>query len=227
MGQDIKLTSSDGFEFDAYYCESKDEVIGGVIVVQEIFGVNSHIRDVTERFAAVGFTAIAPALYDRWHSNFHGDYNAEDTAVGRDLKTQANSELDKVMMDVDKAREKLAGTGKVGITGFCWGGFVAWMAACRMNVQASAAYYGGGIIDFIEEKPHCATIAHFGRQDQSIPMDHVEAIKMAHPKAEIFTYEADHGFHCDQRGQFDPRAANVAGMRTLRLFDSTLTDQIR
>ena len=223
MGHDTKLTSADGFEFDAYYCEATGETRGGVIVVQEIFGVNDHIRDVTERFAAVGYTAIAPALYDRWHLSFNGGYNGDDMAVGRDLKAQANAELEKVMMDVEAARDKLAALGKVGITGFCWGGFVAWMAACRLDVQASAAYYGGGIIDFNDEEPKCQTIAHFGAQDQSIPMDDVEAIKGAHPKAEIFIYEADHGFHCDQRQQFDPRAANVASMRTIRLFDSTLT----
>ena len=222
MGQEIRLTSADGFEFDAYYCEAERESRGGVIVVQEIFGVNDHIRDVTERFAAVGYSAIAPALYDRWHSNFNGGYNADDMAVGRDLKAKANAELDKVMMDVEAASDRISGAGKVGITGFCWGGFVAWMAACRLNLQASAAYYGGGIIDFNDEELKCPTIAHFGRQDQSIPMDEVEAIRAGHPKAEIFVYEADHGFHCDQRDQFDPRAANIAGMRTLRLFDATL-----
>ncbi len=222
MGQDIKLTSADGFEFDAYYCEAKNETLGGVIIVQEIFGVNNHIRDVTERFAALGYATIAPALYDRWHSKFNGGYNPEDMAIGRDLKTQANSELEKVMMDVEAARDCVLDAGKVGITGFCWGGFIAWMAACRLNVQASAAYYGGGIIDFIDEKPQCDTIAHFGRQDESIPMHDVEAIKAAHPEVEIFIYEADHGFHCDQRAQFDPIAANIAGMRTLRLFDSAL-----
>ena len=222
MGEDIKLKSADGFEFDAYYCEAKNMSLGGVIVVQEIFGVNAHIRDVTERFAAVGYTAIAPALYDRWHVNFNGGYNAEDIAIGRDLKIQANAQLEKVMMDVEQARERIADKGKVGITGFCWGGFIAWMAACRLKLEASAAYYGGGIIDFNDEELQCETIAHFGVRDQSIPIDEVEAIKVAHPKAEIFVYEADHGFHCDQRDQFDPRAANIAGMRTLRLFDSAL-----
>ena len=222
MGQDITLISSDGFKFGAYRCDPDGTTKGGIIVVQEIFGVNRHIRDVTERFANVGYTAIAPALFDRWHKDFDGGYNADDMSVGRDLKAQANAELDKVLADVEAARENVADAGKVGITGFCWGGFIAWMAACRLNVDASVAYYGGGIIDYNDEELKCPTIAHFGREDASIPMVDVEVIEARHPSAEIFVYEADHGFHCDQRGQFNPRAANVAGMRTIRLFDDVL-----
>ncbi len=222
MGQDITLTSSDGFEFDAYRCEAEGIPKGAVIVVQEIFGVNEHIRDVTERFANVGYTAIAPALYDRWHKSFDGGYNPDDMSAGRDLKAQANAELDKVMADVEAARANVVDAGKVGITGFCWGGVVAWIAACRLDMQAAVAYYGGGIIDYNEEELKCPTIAHFGREDASIPMADVEAIEAAHPSAEIFVYEADHGFHCDQRGQFNPRAANIASMRTIRLFDDVL-----
>ena len=222
MGQDITLISSDGFKFGAYRCDPDGTTKGAIIVVQEIFGVNRHIRDVTERFANVGYTAIAPALFDRWHKDFDGGYNADDMSVGRDLKAKANAELDKVLADVEAARENVADAGKVGITGFCWGGFIAWMAACRLNVDASAAYYGGGIIDYNDEELKCPTIAHFGREDASIPMADVEVIEARHPSAEIFVYEADHGFHCDQRGQFNPRAANVAGMRTIRLFDDVL-----
>ena len=222
MGQDITLISSDGFKFNAYRCDPDGTTKGAIIVVQEIFGVNRHIRDVTERFANVGYTAIAPALFDRWHKDFDGGYNAGDMSVGRDLKAQANAELDKVLADVEAARENVANAGKVGITGFCWGGFIAWMAACRLNVDASVAYYGGGIIDYNDEELKCPTIAHFGREDASIPMADVEVIEAGHPSAEIFVYEADHGFHCDQRGQFNPRAANIAGMRTIRLFDDIL-----
>ncbi len=222
MGQDIKLTASDGFELDAYRCEADGDARGAVIVVQEIFGVNDHIRDVTERVAAVGYTAIAPALYDRWNKGFTAGYTPDDIAVGRDLKTEANNELDKVMADVEAARANVADAGKVGITGFCWGGFVTWMAACRLDVQAASAYYGGGIIDYNDEEPKCPTIAHFGRQDASIPISDVDVIATAHPNATIHVYEADHGFHCDHRGSFNPRAANIAGMRTIRLFDDVL-----
>jgi len=222
MGQDIVLTSSDGFELDAYRCEPDGAALGAVIVVQEIFGVNDHIRDVTERFAAVGYTAIAPALYDRWNKGFTAGYTPDDIAVGRDLKEAANAELDNVMADIDAARANVAGSGKVGITGFCWGGFATWMAACRLNLDAAAAYYGGGIIGYNDEKPICPTIAHFGNEDASIPMNDVGAIEAAHPEASVYVYDADHGFHCDHRGTFNPRAANIAGMRTIRLFDEHL-----
>ena len=140
MGQDISLTASDGFELGAYRCDPEGDTRGAVIVVQEIFGVNDHIRDVTERFAAVGYTAIAPALYDRWDKGFTSGYTPEDIAVGRDLKDKANAELDNVMADVEAARAHVAGAGKVGITGFCWGGFVTWMA----GMPARCA--GGGVL---------------------------------------------------------------------------------
>ncbi|MBT3660724.1 MAG: dienelactone hydrolase family protein [Rhodospirillaceae bacterium] len=222
MGQDISLTASDGFELGAYRCDPEGDTRGAVIVVQEIFGVNDHIRDVTERFAAVGYTAIAPALYDRWDKGFTSGYTPEDIAVGRDLKDKANAELDNVMADVEAARAHVAGAGKVGITGFCWGGFVTWMAACRLDVQAAVSYYGGGIIGYNDEEPKCPTICHFGREDGSIPMSDVDVIAGAHPDVSVHVYEADHGFHCDHRGSFNPRAANVAGMRTIRLFDEHL-----
>ena len=222
MGQDISLTASDGFELGAYRCDPEGDTRGAVIVVQEIFGVNDHIRDVTERFAAVGYTAIAPALYDRWDKGFTSGYTPEDIAVGRDLKDKANAELDNVMADVEAARALVAGAGKVGITGFCWGGFVTWMAACRLDVQAAASYYGGGIIGYNDEEPKCPTICHFGREDGSIPMSDVDVIAGAHPDVSVHVYEADHGFHCDHRGSFNPHAANVAGMRTIRLFDEHL-----
>jgi len=222
MGQDITLTASDGFELGAYRCEPQGSALGAVVVIQEIFGVNDHIRDVTERFAAVGYLSIAPSVYDRWDKGFTAGYTPDDIAVGRELKEKANAELDNVMLDVEAARANVADAGGVGITGFCWGGFVTWMAACRLDFQAAAAYYGGGIIDYNDEEPKCPTIAHFGREDASIPMADVETIAGAHPDVTIHVYEADHGFHCDHRGQFNARAAHIAGMRTIRLFDENL-----
>jgi carboxymethylenebutenolidase len=124
------------------------------------------------------------------------------------------------MADMDAAYAAVSDMGKVAVTGFCWGGFVVWLAACRMNIQAAAGYYGGGIIDFIDEKPKCPTILHFGERDHSISLDDVDVIANSHPDVAVNIYEADHGFHCDMRGSFDPRAANIAGMRTIRLFDN-------
>ena len=212
MGQDITLTASDGHKLGAYLCEAEGECKGSVIVVQEIFGVNVHIRDVAERYAALGYKTIAPALYDRQERDFETGYEPDDIARGRDFKAGANENLNGVMADMDAAY--------AAVSGFCWGGFVVWLAACRMNIQAAAGYYGGGIIDFIDEKPKCPTILHFGERDHSISLDDVDVIANSHPDVAVNIYEADHGFHCDMRGSFDPRAANIAGMRTIRLFDN-------
>ena len=220
MGQDITLTASDGHKLGAYLCEAEGECKGSVIVVQEIFGVNVHIRDVAERYAALGYKTIAPALYDRQERDFETGYEPDDIARGRDFKVGANENLNGVMADMDAAYAAVSDMGKVAVTGFCWGGFVVWLAACRMNIQAAAGYYGGGIIDFIDEKPKCPTILHFGERDHSISLDDVDVIANLHPDVAVNIYEADHGFHCDMRGSFDPRAANIAGMRTIRLFDN-------
>ena len=220
MGKNIMLTASDGHELGAYLCEPAGAGKGSVIVVQEIFGVNVHIRDVANRFAAVGYKTIAPALYDRQEPGFQSGYGPEDIARGRGFKAAANENLDGVMADMEAAYVAISDTGKVGVTGFCWGGFVVWLAACRMDIQAAAGYYGGGIIDFVNEKPKCQTILHFGERDHSISLDDVDVIAKAHPEVVVSTYEADHGFHCDMRESFDPRAANTAGMRTIRLFDN-------
>ena len=222
MGHDITLTASDGHELSAYVCEPEGPARGGVIVIQEIFGVNAHIRDVTERYAALGYKAIAPALYDRFERGFEVGYTPDDIAAGRVFKASANENIDGVLADVDAARQAVADAGKVGITGFCWGGFVVWMAACRLDVQAAAGYYGGGIVDYNAEQPRCPTILHFGERDASIPLSDVDQISAAHADVGVYVYEADHGFHCDMRGAFDARAADIAGMRTLRLFDENL-----
>ena len=222
MGQDIVLTAPDGHSFGAYRCEPEGTPLGGVVVVQEIFGVNNHIRDVAERFASVGWLTVAPSLYDRWQPEFTGGYSPDDVASGRDLKEKANAETDKVMLDLESARAAVAKAGKVGITGYCWGGFATWLAACRLDFQAAVAYYGGGIINNNEEKPKCPIILHFGTLDASIPMAEVNAIRNAHPNVAVHVFEADHGFNCDQRSQYDPRAASVAAMLTERLFSENL-----
>jgi carboxymethylenebutenolidase len=222
MGQDITLTASDGHVFGAYRCEPEGTALGGVVVIQEIFGVNDHIRDVTERYAELGWLAVAPALYDRWQPGFTAGYTPDDIAVGREMKDRANAELDNVILDVEAARANAAEAGKVGITGYCWGGVVTWVVACRLEFSAASCYYGAGILGHAEAQANCPTLMHFGEKDASIPMADVEAIAAAQPNVGVHTYDADHGFHCDQRGQFNPRAANIAGMRTGRLFDDNL-----
>ena len=219
MGIDITLKASDGHDFSAYICEPEGEVKGAIIVIQEIFGVNEHIRDVTERYSMVGYKTIAPALYDRYTRGFEAGYALKDIEQGRKLKSEANENIDGTLADLDATRAAVSDAGSVGITGFCWGGFASWIAASRLEFQAAACYYGGGIIDFNNEAPRCPTILHFGQHDKTIPLSEVDEIAEAHPGIETHLYDADHGFHCDMRGQYDPRAANVAGMRTIRLFD--------
>ena len=222
MAETLRLTAADGHSFDAYRADPDGKPHGAVVVIQEIFGVNVHIRDLVERWAAVGYTAIAPALYDRIEPGFETGYGEEDIQKGRALKEKANADLDAVMADVEAARKAVETAGRVGIVGFCWGGFVSYLAACRLPVQAASGYYGGGIHSVAAESPNCPTILHYGEQDHAIPLTDVETVREAQPEVAIHLYQAGHGFHCDQRGSYDPRAAAIAGMRTVQLFESVL-----
>ena len=226
MGETIRLTAADGHEFDAYKAEPAGDLKGGVVVIQEIFGVNGHIRDVADGYAADGYVAIAPAIFDRFERGVELDYVPESIEIGRALKAQGNEDLDSVMADVraaaEAARAAVAGTGqennKVGITGYCWGGVVVWAAACRLDFDAAAGYYGGGIVDLKDETPKCPVILHFGRQDESIPLTDVDAISAAHPDVPVHLYDAGHGFNCDRRGSYHEQSAKLARERTLDLF---------
>jgi carboxymethylenebutenolidase len=217
MGQWIQLTVSDGFQPAAYRAdpaEAHGKPRGGLVVVQEIFGVNSHIRSVCDGFAADGYVAIAPALFDRYERNVDIGYTPEDIARGRELKAQANT--DAALRDVAAARDAAASAGRVGIVGYCWGGFITWMSAARVPGFACAiCYYGGGILDAIGEQPKCPLMAHFGERDTMIPVDGVKKLAAAHPEAQVFLYPADHGFNCDQRKSYDAAAARLARERTL------------
>ncbi len=218
MGEIIKLTAADGHEFDAYRAEPEGEAKGGVVVIQEIFGVNGHIRDVADRYAAEGYLAVAPALFDRFERGVELDYTPEDIPIGRGYKAQGNENLDSVMADVRAASEAARAAGKVGITGYCWGGFVVWAAACRLTIDAAAGYYGGGILDLNDEEPKCPTILHFGKNDDTIPMEDVDAITAAHPEVAVYIYDAGHGFNCDRRGSYHEESSRIALKRTLDLF---------
>jgi len=218
MGETIQLTAADGHVFDAYRARPEGAPRGGVVVIQEIFGVNVHIRDVADGFAGEGYLAVAPAIFDRFEKGVDLGYTADDIAVGREFKAKGNENLDNVMADVKAAWEAASAAGKVGITGYCWGGVVVWAAACRLDFNAAACYYGGGIIDLNDEAPKCPTILHFGKNDQSIPMKDVDAISAAHPDVAVHIYDAGHGFNCDRRDSYDEASADTALKRTLALF---------
>ncbi len=217
MGQMLELTAGDGFTLSGYRADPAGKPRGGLVVAQEIFGVNSHIRSVCDGFAADGYVTIAPALFDRYERGVDIGYTPDDIAKGRELKGRA--QIDAALRDVAAARDVAAGAGKVGVIGYCWGGFVAWMAASRLPGFACAVpYYGGGILDAAGERPQCPVMAHFGERDSMIPVDGVRKLAAAHPEAQVFIYAADHGFNCDQRGSFDAAAAKLARERTLQFL---------
>ena len=217
MGKWIELTASDGFNVSAYRADPQGKPRGGLVVVQEIFGVNSHIRSVCDGYANEGYVAIAPALFDRAQRGVELGYTPDDIARGRDLKGASNT--DDALRDVDAARKALQDAGKTGVVGYCWGGFVTWMAASRLQGFACAIpYYGGGMLEAVNERPKCPVIAHFGRRDKNIPIEGVDKFAAAHPEIQVFIYDADHGFNCDQRGSYDAPSAKLARERTLEFL---------
>ena len=225
MGQDIRLTASDGHQLEAYKAVPEGAPkAGGVVVVQEIFGVNGHIRSVCDRYAAAGYLAVAPAIYDRVERNVQLGYAPEDITGGREIR--ARCDMDDVMKDVAAAADAAAEGGKVGIVGYCWGGLIVYVASCRLGdrLAAGSGYYGASIKTFLGEAPAVPLMLHFGTLDASIPLEEVEAIRKTHGQVEVHVYEgADHGFNCDQRKQYHAEAAKLAGERTLAFFAAHLS----
>ena len=214
MGEWVELTAADGHRLSAYRANPTGASRGGLVVAQEIFGVNSHIRSVCDGYAADGYVTIAPALFDRYERGVDIGYTPQEIARGRELKALAKA--DAALQDVAAAQGSVAGAGKVGIIGYCWGGYVAWIAAARLAGFACAVpYYGGGMTDAIAEQPKCPVMAHFGLRDANIPVAGVKALAAAHPAAQVYLYPADHGFNCDQRGAFDAESARLARERTI------------
>jgi len=224
MGQFVDLTSADGFTVPAWVAMPEGAPRGGVVVLQEIFGVNAHIRSVAERWAAQGYAAVAPAMFARVKPDVELGYSAQDMEDGIALKAQAEALPGAgVLPDIQVAIAHAAqlGGGKVGIVGFCWGGLLAWRAACELQgLSAALCYYGGGMTmgDEVQRQPRCPVLAHFGRRDHFITLDSVEAFGRAHPEVEIHLYDADHGFNCDQRGSYEATAAATAAERSQDFF---------
>ena len=223
MGQTIELKAADGQLVPAYLAPPAGPARGAVVVLQEIFGVNSHIRAVADRFAARGYLAVAPATFARVQPDVDLGYSEADMGVGFGLKTAVEALPGAgAMPDIQAAIDYAAqhGGGKVGIVGFCWGGLLTWRAACRLKgLSAAACYYGGGMTtaDEAASQPQVPVpvLAHFGQRDHWISVDSVQAFARAHPEVQVHVYDADHGFNCDQRGSYDEAAANTARERTL------------
>ena len=222
MGHRLTLTADDGHSLGAYRADASGAARGGIVVLQEIFGVNTHIREVCEGFAADGFTCIAPALYDRSsRKDCDLGYTADTMAIGRALREEFS--WDDSVKDVAAAVEVLAGEGlAVGTVGYCWGGTISFLAGTRLDVRAAAVYYGGQIVPYKDEKARCPMLMHFGEHDAGIPLSDVEQIRAAQPDAAVHIYDAGHGFNCDHRGSYDEAAASLARRRTIELFGTHL-----
>ncbi len=220
MGETISLTAQDGHQLAAYRAVPEGASKGNLVVIQEIFGVNAHIRAVCDQYAADGYTVIAPALFDRHERDVELGYTSDDVAAGRDFKMKSGD--DEALMDVAAALAALP-EGRKGVVGYCWGGYLTWLSATRLDgVDAASSYYGGGVADKATEQPKCPVIMHFGEKDAHIPMDHVETMKSNHPDMPVYVYDADHGFNCDHRGSFDAPNAELALSRTRAFFEETL-----
>ena len=195
---------------------------GGLVVVQEVFGINGHIRRVADGFAADGFLAVAPALFDRIGAGLTLGYSQDEVQEGIKLKGQSSA--DNALADIAAARDFAKEASRVGIVGYCWGGFLTWLAAARLpDFAAAVSYYGGGIVAVAEERPRCPVLMHFGEKDHAIPLDHVEKVRAAHPEGvEIHVYPAGHGFNCDERAAYEPESARIARERTVAFLDRHL-----
>ena len=217
MGEWLKLKASDGHGFDAYKATPGGKPRAGLVVIQEIFGVNDNIRRYCDGFAAEGFVALAPALFDRDKPKIELGYTAETVAEGREIRARVG--WDGPIKDVAASVAALKGAGKLGVTGYCWGGSLAWVAACRMNPSCAVGYYGGQIIQFVDEKPTCPVMLHFGAEDANIPLKDVEAIRAKHPSVPVHIYQgAGHGFDCEARKDFNPASSKLARERTRAFF---------
>ncbi len=218
MGKFIELKASDGHQFAAYVAEPASKPRGGVVVIPEVFGVNSHIKQVTDGYAADGYLAVSPAMFDRAQRNYDTGYSQPEIQAG--VAIMQKLDWKQSMLDVQAAIAAAARGGKVGIVGYCYGGTVAWMAAARASALSCAApYYGGGMHGLINEKPGVPVMCNFGEADQSPTLAQAKEIAAAHPEITAHFYAgAGHGFNCDQRGSWNAEAAKLARSRTVEFF---------
>ena len=222
MGDQISIKMQDGFELSAYRSMPSAQSKRVVVVIQEIFGVNAHIREVADGYAAQGYSAIAPALFDRIERDIELGYAEADMGKGIELAFQG-LEMAQTMQDLQSVVDYGAAQGAVGVVGFCFGGLLTYLSACQLKgVAAASSYYGGGIAGVLDHQPKCPLIMHFGELDAHIPMTDVDKIKEANPRIPVHVYDADHGFNCDHRASYSEQAAELALQRTLAHFDQHL-----
>ena len=219
MGKMIQLTTSDDHRLEAYRAEPAGNPKAGLVILQEVFGVTRHIRQVADEYATEGFLAIAPNLFDRVEPGLALDYSAVD----RGRETMMRLDLEEVVIDVAAAADSVRSAGNVGAVGYCWGGAIADLAACRIQLAAGASYYGRMIVEWLDLKPTCPMIYHFGDQDPLIPVEAIQQIQNARPAGLVYVYpNAGHGFNCEDRADFHPESAQLARERTLNFFKINL-----
>ena len=218
MGKHFSLVSSDSFKLGAYRADPAGPAKGGVVLIQEIFGVNHHIRAVCDRLADAGYVVIAPSIFDRIEPHFQSGYSADEVAVAR--KFVANPDWAAMLLDTQAAIDAVKNVGPVGIIGFCLGGSIAYAAATKLKgLSAAIGYYGGAVVRFADDKPKVPTQLHFGEQDHGIPLTDVDTIKAKRAEVEVYVYPgAQHGFHCDERASYDKASADIAWPRSLEFF---------
>lgn len=217
MGKNIELAASDGHKFSAYVAEPSGKPKGALIVVMEIFGVNSHIKKVTDEYAGDGYLAIAPAFFDRVQRGLDVGYTPADIEIARPLMQKMK--FDDALKDVEAAKQHVASAGKTGIIGYCWGGALSFKSACNVNGLACAiACYGGAIPSMINEQPKCPVQFHWGETDHSIPLEKAKEVAAAHKGQAHYFYPAGHGFNCDQRGSYHAESAKLSRSRALEFL---------
>jgi carboxymethylenebutenolidase len=212
----LQLLAADGNRLSAYLTKPEGTPRGAVVIVQEIFGVNAHIRRVAEQYAAKGYLAVAPAMFDRLKKGVELGYDAADLQAGIDLMMKATDEG--AIADLNAAIGAVSHAGRVGMVGYCWGGRCTYLAGCRTNIAAGVAYYGGGIAQLLGNTPRCPMMFHFGEHDSHIPLSDVDAIRKAFPAGLYHLYPAGHGFNCSERTDFSSASAHLAFERTIEFF---------
>jgi carboxymethylenebutenolidase len=222
VGKDIKLTASDGFKLGAYRADPAGKPKAAIVVIQEIFGVNHHIRSVCDRLAKEGYVALAPSIFDRTQPDFQCGYTPDEIATARTFI--ANPDWTAMLRDTQAAIDAVKDVGPVGIIGFCLGGSMAYAAATKLTgLSAAVGYYGGAVVRFADDKPRVPTQLHFGEKDAGIPLTDVETIKTKRPDVAVFIYPgAQHGFHCDERASYDKASADIAWPRSLEFLAKNL-----
>jgi len=221
MGEVIKTIASDGHAFDTYLAQPKGAPRGGIVLVQEVFGVNDHIKSIADRYAKKGYLVGAPALFDRAASNIELGYTPKELVRGQALKEEIGNDLP--LIDIAATQNVVCASGKVGLIGYCWGGTLAWLASNTVHGFAcTTVYYGGGIGLLSNLKPKCPVIFHFGDMEHTIPPEEIEAIETNQPGCFVYVYPAAHGFNCEQRKSFEPTSSKIAQERTLRHLENHL-----